>query len=328
MSFHAHIDFPHLEKQTCQISPLLENNITLSLGADVPVETELLITEYCPPEKLDQLTSLRVILFPCAGVPILMRPILLERQHIAAHNLHYNDISVAENAMALLLAAKKKIIPLDQHLRTGHWSAGHIDTSHAMLAGSRCLLLGYGAIAQRLAPMLDAFGVHITVMKRSHSAHLPYPCLTTSNWKSEISNHDILISTLPSTPETRQIIDHAALSELPPHAVFINVGRGNNVDEEALYKALSERRLGAAGLDVWWNYPETYPFSDDAQESPCFPSDFPYQDLDNVVMLPHRGADHRMEHLQIRLRSMIAERINQASRTEPLPDRINLHLGY
>ncbi len=61
---------------------------------------------------------------------------------------------------------------------------------------------------------------------------------------------------------------------------------------------------------------------------PCFPSKYPYQELDNVVMMPHRGADHRMEHLQLRLRTMLSERINQASQGISLPSQISPKRGY
>ena len=328
MPVHVHLHEAQLAQQIDQIRPLLDQDVTISTGSKIPMETELLITEDCPANQLDSLTALKWVLLPCAGVTAPMRPILNDRPHISAHNLHYNDISVAESALALLMATSKRIIPLDQKLRQGSWTPTGVDTSHAMLAGSRCLLLGYGAIGQRIAPILQALGIQVCVMKRTHSDDLPYPCLTADNWQESLPATDILLSALPSTTETDQIINQDVLDALPNHAIVINVGRGSNIDDEALFLSLKNGTIAAAGLDVWWNYPETFPYVTDDHAPPCFPSNYPYQELDNVVMMPHRGADHRMIHLKQRLITMLAERINQASRHQTLPSKISPARGY
>ncbi len=328
MPLHVHIQEQQLACQVDLIRPLLDPDVTISTGATIPQETEFLITEHCSGGQLDQITALKWILFPCAGVPVPMRAILGSRPHISAHNLHYNDISVAETAITLLLATSKRIIPLDKKLRHGYWTPSTVDTSHAMLFGSKCLLLGFGAIGQRIAPILKALGIEVTVVKRTPSSELPYASLRVDQWKNALPETDILISALPATPETHQIIDQSVLAALPDHAIFINVGRGTNVDEQALYHALKNGTIGAAGIDVWWNYPSSYPYMPDDDANPCFPSEYPYQELDNVVMTPHRGADYRMEHLQKRLRSMLAERINQAAQGIDLPNKISPQHGY
>lgn len=306
----SHIQFPALERQIDAIRPLLGADVELSLGAEIPVNCQLLVTEFCSAEKLDQLTDLKHLLFPSAGVPVPMRPLLQQRPHISAHNLHYNDLAVSETALSLLLAVKKQLLPLDQSLRRGHWSPSGIDTTHAMLAGSTAMILGYGAIGQQLAKSLTALSVNVRVMKRNRVASLPFPCYTANDWQQALPDTDILISTLPATTETHHLINQSTLGKLPPHAVLINVGRADTVDEEALYQALKNQTIYGAGIDVWWNYPDTYPYEPDDQEPPCLPANLPYQDLDNVLILPHRGSDHRMKHLQQRLHSMLAEQIN------------------
>lgn len=325
---HAHLHYQHLANQEHLIRPHLLDCVHLTSGSEIPADTQLLITEDCTAEQLDALPCLTSLILPCAGVPGPMRTLLRERPNITPHNLHYNDISVAENALTLLLSSRKCLIQLDRSFRNGHWSPQKIDTSHAMIHGSRCLLLGYGAIGQALSPMLNALGMKLTIMKRHPDPEIGYPCYSPENWKSILPETDILICALPDTPETRGIIDQEVLEKLPGHAVVINVGRGNNIDEKALYLALKEKSIAAAGLDVWWNYPDTYPFITDDDQQPCFPSQYPYQELENVVMLPHRGADHRMIQLQVRLRSMLCDRINQLSQGESIPNQINLKLGY
>lgn len=325
---HTHIHYEHLAKQTHLIRPNLNSKIQLTSGPSIPSKTQLLVTEDCSAEQLNLLPDLRWVILPCAGVPAPMRTILQDRPHIEAHNLHYNNISVVENALTLLLSACKRLLPLDTAFRQGHWAPSNVDTQHAMLDGSHCLILGYGAIGKKLALVLEALGVRVSIMKRKPAEDIAYPCYDPTNWKEILPQTDILISTLPATSETHQIIDRNVLSALPAHAVLINVGRGDNVDEFALFQALQQKTIAAAGLDVWWNYPDSYPFESDENAPPCFPSQYPFQELDNVVMLPHRGADHRMERLQIQLRTMLCERINQASRGQTMPNKINLQLGY
>lgn len=73
--------------------------------------------------------------------------------------------------------------------------------------------------------------------------------------------------------------------------------------------------------------PDTFPYTSDDDAPPCFPSKYPYQELDNVVMMPHRGADHRMEHLQLQLRAMLSKGINQLSQRISPPSRISPNQG-
>jgi phosphoglycerate dehydrogenase-like enzyme len=93
------------------------------------------------------------------------------------------------------------------------------------------------------------------------------------------------------------------------------------VDEKALYEALRARRLGAAGLDVWWRYPEG-----EAARASTPPSAFPFGDLDSVVLSPHRGGHglgteaERAVHL--------ADLLNAIARGGPVPHRVDLEAGY
>ena len=131
----------------------------------------------------------------------------------------------------------------------------------------------------------------------------------------------MLIIALPLTPETEGLIGEMELASLPRGAVLVNVGRGPIIDAEALFNSLSEGHLRGAGLDVWYNYP---PDSESQAYTP--PADFPFHELDNVVMSPHRGGGSedtgtlRMIHL--------ADLLNSAARGKPLPNRVDLEAGY
>jgi phosphoglycerate dehydrogenase-like enzyme len=134
---------------------------------------------------------------------------------------------------------------------------------------------------------------------------------------------DALVIALPLTPETEGLIGREELALLPPKAVLVNVGRGPIVDEEALYKALCDGTLHAAGLDVWYNYPE-----DDASRSNTPPSAHPFHGLDNVVMSPHRAGTGGAEEIEQRRMAHLARLLNAAAAGEEMPNRVDLDVGY
>ena len=130
-----------------------------------------------------------------------------------------------------------------------------------------------------------------------------------------------LLVCLPLTAETRGLIGADELALLPTEALVVNVGRGSIIDEKALYLALRDRRIGAAGLDVWYNYPADQQYREATQ-----PSDYPFSELDNVVMSPHRGGSV-VETEQLRAQGL-ADMLNAAANGKPLPNRIDLDAGY
>jgi phosphoglycerate dehydrogenase-like enzyme len=116
------------------------------------------------------------------------------------------------------------------------------------------------------------------------------------------------------------LIGAAALRALPDDAIVVNIGRGPIIDEGALFAEVQSGRL-RAGLDVWWQYP-----TDEASRAATPPSAFDFGALDNVVMTPHYGGWER-DSERHRL-SALAELLNAAARGEPLPNRVDLGLGY
>ncbi len=105
--------------------------------------------------------------------------------------------------------------------------------------------------------------------------------------------------------------------------MLVNVGRGAIVEQQALYAALRERRILAAGIDVWYNYPR-----DETSRTATPPADLPFHELDNVVMSPHRaGALYANENDVLRMEHLAAS-LNAAQRGESIPNRADLDRGY
>jgi phosphoglycerate dehydrogenase-like enzyme len=225
----------------------------------------------------------------------------------------------------LLLAAAKFIVPFDQSLRRHDWTPRYERPSPSiLLAGKTALILGYGAIGQRVARLCRALDMDVLAIRKKlaqSSDEFTQEIHSPAAITSLLPRAHVLIICLPHTPETDNLIGERELKLLASPSILVNIGRGAIVNQEALYMALTGGTVGAAGLDVWYNYPP-----DKAARPQTPPADYPFHELDNVVMSPHRGGMTReterlrMDHLAILL--------NAAARGEPMPNRIDLSTGY
>jgi phosphoglycerate dehydrogenase-like enzyme len=261
-------------------------------------DIDVLVDGNPPAEFLDG-KKLQHVIVPFVGIEPSLREALLQRPHIKLYNSHYNDSFVAQHALALLLACANRIVEADMSLRKGDWTQRYNRLESVYLEGKTCLLLGYGAIGKKMVGMVRALGMNVSVLRRS---------LKTEEGKGEeekvflthqlleaLSQADVVICSLPETPETLDLLDEAAFTAMKPDSILVNVGRGKVIDQYALYDALKNNHLFAAGLDVWWNYPATK-----EARANTFPSDAPLHELPNVVMSPHR-ANQTLTEEQVRL---------------------------
>lgn len=301
---------------------VLADEISLTVGDTVAAQTQILVGGR-PTRAQLQAPQLRVLVIPWTGLPVKTQELLEEFPYLAVHNLHHNATTVAELTVTLLLAAAKLVVPLDQALRRNDWTARYRPSESLLLSGKTCLILGYGAIGQQVAQVCRAFGMTVLAIRRRSELK--------DNIADEIhpptALHDLLpraqalLVCLPHTPETDGLIGEAELALLPTDSILVNIGRAPIVDEAALYTALSTSRLKGAGLDVWYRYP-----ADSASQADTPPSAYPFGELDNVVLSPHRGG-HVIETETLRMESL-AELLNQAAAGEPIPNPVDLEHGY
>ena len=291
---------------------------------EVPEDVRALVGGRPTEEQLDSLTNLELLVIPYAGMPAETRDLLLARPKLRVHNLHHNAVVTAEMALALLLAAAKLVLPMDRALRKNHWSGRGENNPAILLAGKRALLIGYGAIGRRLARCLTAADMEVVAVRRTldkpekDGEALVHPV---KDLHALLPTTTALIVCAPLTDETRGMIAAPQLALLPERAVLVNVARGPVVDEESLYRALESGRIHSAGLDVWYQYPGR---DGDPENTP--PSAFPFGDLDNVVLSPHRGGWlHEAEDL--RMRHLAALLTAWAAGDEP-PHRVDVAAGY
>lgn len=271
-------------------------------------------------------SSLKHLVIPWSGVPNETRELLMEFPSIEIYNLHYNAVPVAEMAVALLLAASKFIIPYDQQLREGDWRPRYEVPRALLLERRTALILGYGHIGRKVGEVCTALGMKVIGIRRFaegavNQAGSSPPIYGPEALESLLPDVDVLIVTLPGTEETRGMIGTAEIALLPEDAVLVNVGRGDVIDQEALYRALENKQIAAAGIDVWYNYPE-----DEDARAYTPPADFPFHELDNVVMSPHRAGSVRER--EVRRMRFLADLLNAAARGEAMPNRVDLDAGY
>jgi phosphoglycerate dehydrogenase-like enzyme len=181
-----------------------------------------------------------------------------------------NAPSVAEGAVLLMLAALRRLPPLDRLTREGRgWPADPALGETVRDVGSCTVgLVGYGNIAKRVEGIVAAMGatvLHTSTRDDGRPGWRQLPSL--------LAESDIVSLHLPLTAETHHLLDAAALAVMKPSAVLVNTSRGAVVDETALVEALRGGRLAAAGLDVF-------------EVEPAAPGN-PLLALDNVVLTPH-----------------------------------------
>ena len=230
-------------------------------------------------------------------------------------NTFHHESSIAEHVATVLVALRRNLLGQDAALRTGVWSSSVYSANIRQpetLRGAAATFLGFGHIGGAAWKLLQAFGTEGIAITRSGSVDAEANSLrwagTTNQLGEALSESDILVISIPLTDETTGIIGAAALDDLGPDGLLVNVARGPVVDENALYEALKDRRIAGAAVDVWYQYPAT--------DGRAEPSVLPFGRLDNVIMTPH-SSGVTAETFRNRARE-IADNITRLSRNEPL----------
>jgi len=151
---------------------------------------------------------------------------------------------VAEFAVLTMLAVAKDYPAVIRAQDRHEWLRAPPGTRD--LAGSRALLLGYGAIGQAIGRMLAGFGVEVVPVRSKGGER----ALGRDEWRGQLGGFDWIILALPGTPETRGLIGEAELAAMKQEAVLVNYARADCIDQPALIAALQEERITAAVLDL------------------------------------------------------------------------------
>lgn len=180
---------------------------------------------------------------------------------------------VADTALGLLLCTVRELPQAASFLRAGKWLQGQYPLPNATLRDRSVGMVGLGRIGKAIARRLEGFGVPVAYHSRNPQpgvAYKYYPKLV-----DMARDVDTLILITPGGPSTKHMVNTEVLQALGPRGIVINMSRGTVVDDAALIKALKEKTIYSAGLDVFVDEPRV------PQE---------YMEMDNIVLFPHLGS--------------------------------------
>jgi glycerate dehydrogenase len=189
---------------------------------------------------------------------------------------NYGTGSVAQHVFALLLDITNRVNTQNTSVKKGDWGNqpdfcyGH--ESLERLEGKTIGIIGFGAIGQAVAKIADAFGMKVKVVARTAEKAIPLG-FEVQTLEQVISNSDIITLHIPSTNDTKNIMNKAIFQKMKEHTILINTSRGDLINEEDLYEGLKFKKPAFAALDVLKTEPP-------ASGSPLF-------ELDNCIITPH-----------------------------------------
>jgi len=213
----------------------------------------------------------------------------------------------AQHVLAMMLALSRQM-PLSWSNQEGPrlWPIMETRSRCYLLSGQSALLVGFGAIGQRLAELLAPFHMNVRAVRRRVRGDESVPTHPLADLDRLLGEADHVIDLLPGGAGTEQLISAARIARMKSTAVFYNIGRGSTVDQEALAHALQSGRLAAAYLDV--TSPEP------------LPPEHPLWRLANCHITTHTAGGHHNE--QLRLVEHFLENLSRWLRGQALRDRI------
>ena len=262
-------------------------------------------------ELLAICAKLRWVHCRAAGVDNVLFPELVESQILLTNGRGVFSASLGEFVLAAILYFAKDFRRMVRNQTAGIWEPFDVQEVGGQTVG----ILGYGDIGRAVASRVHAMNMRVLATKRHVSGstdpivdHFYKP----EERREMIALCDYIVATAPLTEETRHMISDAEFAVMKPTAVVINVGRGAVIDEAALLRALTEKRIKGAGLDVFGHEP--------------LPDGHMLYKLENVLLSPH-CADHTSDWQDQAMRFFL----NQYARFEkgePLRNVVNKRLGY
>ncbi|MGC2402576.1 MAG: D-2-hydroxyacid dehydrogenase [Acidobacteriaceae bacterium] len=246
-----------------------------------------------------------------AGLDSVLFPELVESKVPLTNGSGVFSPSLGEFTLAAILYFAKDFRRMIRNQAAGVWDQFDVEEIDTQTVG----IVGYGDIGEAVAQRVHAMGMTVLALKRHPPERLDP--LIDRFYKSEelltmLPLCDYVVSCLPLTPETHHMIGEKEFAAMKPTAVVINVGRGPVIDEAAMVKALTEKRIKGAGLDVF-------------EKEPLPPGD-PMYKLENVLLSPH-CADHTKEWLNRAMRFFV-QQYHRFSEGDPLDNVVNKRLGY
>jgi lactate dehydrogenase-like 2-hydroxyacid dehydrogenase len=215
--------------------------------------------------------------------------------------------ATADIALMLMLMTCRRASEGERMVRSGQWEGWHPTQMLGMhLSGKRLGIVGMGRIGQAIARRAHfGFGMEVAYYNRSTKS-VDIPATQIRSLTTLAANVDLLVVAVPGGPDTKALINNDIFNAMQAHAHFVNIARGDVVDENALITALQTGQIAGAGLDVYENEPDVPPA---------------LRKLDNVTLLPHLGT--AASEVRTAMGMLAVENLRSFFEGEGLPNAVN-----
>jgi phosphoglycerate dehydrogenase-like enzyme len=281
-------------------------DVALSIGTDADVlrgdatqaDAVLIAPRYGSllTELWRELANVRWIHTLAAGVELLPFDLLQGRDVVVTNSRGLYADALGEFAVAAMLWFAKDLRRMARNQDARRWEPYTIER----LEGHTVGIIGYGGVGEAVGRRAAALGMRVLPVRRRQEFGEP-------TVDDVIAQADYVVMSAPLTPGTYRLITRERIASMKPHAVFINLGRGATVEEDALVDALRERRIRGAALDVF--------------EVEPLPPEHPLWTLDNVLVSPHT-ADHT-EDAHVRAMQFFVENLKRFRAGESLQNVVD-----
>jgi phosphoglycerate dehydrogenase-like enzyme len=302
------------------------------LAAVLSPEVEVLFSTAAPP-SLAGIPQLRWFQCRSAGMNAVVGTPVWAAPHIAitsASGVH--AITMAEYTTGMMIALARDFLGFLSFQRRSCWprqpKTNHQQFPGRELRGATVLIVGYGSIGREIGRQCHALGLRVVAVKRDPTRRkddgymvpgtgdpagaIPEKIVGPADLPKVLPEAEYVVLCSALTPGTQHLIGEAQLRLMRPDSFLINVGRGGIVDESALVRALRERWIAGAGLDVFATEP--------------LPADSPLWSLDNVILSPHiSGVTPRYDD---HMAALFTENLRRYVADEPLLNLVDRSLGY
>ncbi|MEO6873978.1 MAG: C-terminal binding protein [Opitutaceae bacterium] len=242
-------------------------NVVVVEGAKSPITAKV----------INALPRCQLIVKYAVGVDNVDVPAATAAGIVVANAADYCTEEVSDHAVALLLAGTRRIVSMDRFVRAGHWTGYGKDQPLRRVSQLTLGLIGLGRIARATARKMAGFRLRMLAADPYLSGPVSEPGVEVVSMDRLLRESDLISVHVPLTAETRGLLNVAAFRSMKPTAVVVNTSRGPVIDEQALIRALREKWIGGAALDV-------------VEEEPLALSS-PLREFDQVVITPHNAAN-------------------------------------
>ena len=302
----------HQQQQLREEFPEVQFHFTYKDKTHLP-DAQVLVTygeDICA-EDIEAARKLEWIMVASAGIEKMPHEAIAARGITVSNVKGIHKTPMAESVLAHILSLKRSLPFIYESQQKGEWNR---KTGSSELRGSTALILGPGAIGSEIGRLLQAFGVQTIGCNRTgKDSEYMEEMVPFESILEMLPKADIVISVLPSTEETRNMLRKEHFAAMKDDAIFMNFGRGDLFEDETLIEALETNEIGTAVLDVFSQEP--------------LPSDHPYWRMSNIVISPH-ASSHSGKYVERALQVFVPNLKKWLAKNEEPTNLVSMEKGY